>query len=130
MNKLILATVFATIVSSGAAFAGSKGAKAERVSQGAAEPADSTVPELSEIVVLCAQDEKKKFEKEWSRYVSKHDLKGVELQETIAWVSEEAATRRKKDRKKEQGGKEDQAWLEERRRLMSEIADRALNPAR
>lgn len=132
MNKQFLTALAAVFLLSQPAVAKAKTDKTDKAALSvatAAEPIESVVPELSEIVVLCAQDEKKKFEKEWSKYVSEHDLKGVKLKETIAWVSEEAATQRKKTRKK--GNKEeDEAWLEERRRLMSEIADKALNPAR
>ena len=40
-----------------------------------AKTVESVVPELSKIVVLCAQEEKKEFEKEWAKYVKQHDLK-------------------------------------------------------
>jgi hypothetical protein len=85
----------------------------------------SAGPELSEIVDLCAKDEEKKFEKEWSKYVIENDLKGTELQETIDWVSDEAANQRKNN--KQINGKESDSedWKEERQKLMNELARRA-----
>ena len=86
---------------------------------------ESAGPELSEIVDLCAKDEAKKFGKEWSKYVIENDLKGTELQETINWVSDEAAIQRKNN--KQINGKESdsEAWKEERQKLMNELARRA-----
>ena len=89
------------------------------------ETTDSTMPELSEIVVLCATDEKKKFEKEWGKYVAKNELKGEQLEKTIREVSDRAEAYREK----EFAGKEkNAAWKEERRRLMSEVAEKVLAP--
>ena len=52
-----------------------------------AEPVESVVLELAGIVVLCAKEEKEKFEKEWARYVKHHALKG------IYWMWERAPAR-------------------------------------
>jgi len=86
---------------------------------------ESVVPELADIVVLCATDEDKKFAKEWSIYVARKDLKGTELQKTINWVSNEAAIQRKKNRHKNGNESDDQAWKAERQKLMDEIARQA-----
>ena len=91
---------------------------------------ESVVPELSEIVVLCAKDEEAKFKKEWGKYVAHNDLKGAELQETISWVSDEAAIQRHKNKRMHGDESNDKAWKAERQKLMSEIAERALNPLR
>jgi hypothetical protein len=91
---------------------------------------ESGAPELSKIVVLCATDEKEKFEKEWSKYVAQNDLEGAELQKTISWVSDEAAMQRKKNNHIQGDESNDEAWKAERQKLMSEIARRALNPLR
>ena len=91
---------------------------------------DSVVPELSKIVVLCAADEEEKFKKEWGKYVAHNDLKGAELQETIAWVSDEAAIQRKKNKHTDREDSDDKAWKAERQKMMSEIARRAMNPLR
>jgi len=86
---------------------------------------ESVAPELANIVVLCAEEEEKRFEKEWSRYVAHKDLKGAELQKTINWVSDEAVVQRKKNRQKNGGDSDDKAWKEERQKLMDELARRA-----
>ena len=91
---------------------------------------ESVVPELSEIVVLCATDKEKKFEKEWGKYVAHNDLKGAELQETITWVSDEAVIQRHKNKRMHGDESNDEAWKAERQKLMSDIAERALNPLR
>lgn len=91
---------------------------------------ESVVPELSEIVVLCATDKEEKFKKEWGKYVAQNDLKGAELQETISWVSDEAAIQRHKNKRMYGDESNDEAWKAERQRMMSEIAERALNPLR
>lgn len=91
---------------------------------------DSVQPELSKIVVLCATEQEAQFEKEWRQYVNKKGLKGAELKETIAWVSEEAAAQRKKERAKDEPEAADEEWIEKRRQLMTEVAEKALNPAR
>ena len=91
---------------------------------------ESVVPELSEIVVLCAKDEEAKFKKEWGKYVAHNDLKGAELQETISWVSDEAVIQRHKNKRMHGDESNDEAWKAERQKLMSEIAERALNPLR
>ena len=91
---------------------------------------ESVVPELSEIVVLCAKDEEAKFKKEWGKYVAHNDLKGAELQETITWVSDEAVIQRHKNKRMHGDESNDEAWKAERQKLMSEIAERALNPLR
>ena len=90
---------------------------------------ESVSPELANIVVLCAHEEKKKFEKEWQRYVGKHHLKGEELDKTIAWVSDEAIKQRRKTMP-DQTEEQQEAWLKERRKFMSDAARRAMNPAR
>ena len=81
---------------------------------------DSGRPELSEIVDLCAKDEKKKFENKWSNYVIENNLKGTELQETIKRVSDEAAIQRMNGNESDS-----EAWKEEQRKLMNELARRA-----
>ncbi len=91
---------------------------------------ESVVPELSKIVVLCATEDEKKFEKEWSKYVAHNDLKGAKLQETIAWVSDEAAIQRHRNKRVHGDESNDEAWKAERQRMMSEIAERAMNPLR
>ncbi len=91
---------------------------------------ESVVPELSKIVVLCATEDEKKFEKEWSKYVAHNDLKGTKLQETIAWVSDEAAIQRHRNKRMHGDESNDDAWKAERQRMMSEIAERAMNPLR
>ena len=88
--------------------------------------ADESEPaELNELVVLCAEEEEKKFEIEWSRYVVKNELKGKELQETINWVSDEAASQRKNSEQDQTDVKDDEAWKKERQKLMNELARRA-----
>ena len=86
---------------------------------------ESARSELSEIVDLCAKDKEKKFKTEWSKYVIENDLKGKELQETIHWISDEAAIQRKNN--KQMNGKESnsEAWKKERQKLMNELARRA-----
>jgi hypothetical protein len=91
---------------------------------------ESVVPELSEIVVLCAKDEEAKFKKEWGKYVAQNDLKGAELQKTITWVSDEAAIQRHKNKRMHGDESNDAAWKAERQKMMSEIAERAMNPLR
>ena len=91
---------------------------------------ESVVPELSKIVVLCATEDEKKFEKEWGKYVAHNDLKGAKLQETITWVSDEAAIQRHRNKRKDGDESNDEAWKAERQRMMSEIAERAMNPLR
>lgn len=95
-----------------------------------ASTAESVRPELSRIVVLCATEQEEQFEKEWRQYVNKKGLKGAELKETIAWVSDEAAAQRKKERATDKTEPVDEEWLEKRRQLMTEVAEKALNPAR
>jgi hypothetical protein len=94
------------------------------------ETTEPVTPELAGIVVLCAHDEKEKFEKEWSRYVQEHELKGAELQKTIRKVSDEAVAYRARERllveEKEQ--QEEEAWKAEKRRQMQEAARKVLNP--
>jgi TolA-binding protein len=92
--------------------------------------AETAVPELSKIVVLCATEEEEKFEKEWSKYVAQNDLKGAELQKTITWVSDEAAMQRQQNMRVNDDESDDKAWKAERQKMMSEIARRAMNPLR
>jgi hypothetical protein len=91
-----------------------------------AEPVDSVVPELSKIVVLCATEKKKEFEKEWGEYVTHHDLKGAELQKTIREVSDQADAYRAREHKAEYKMAEAVAWKAERRKTMREIAERSI----
>ena len=86
---------------------------------------ESGSSELNELVALCAEEEEKKFEIEWSRYVVKNELKGKELQKTINWVSDEAASQRKISEHDKTGHKDDEAWKKERQKLMNEYARRA-----
>jgi hypothetical protein len=87
---------------------------------------ESVVPELSEIVVLCATEKEKKFKKEWSNYVAYNDLKGDKLQETITWVSDEAASQRKHTKRMLGEESDDEAWKAEREKLMNDIARQAM----
>jgi ribonucleotide reductase beta subunit family protein with ferritin-like domain len=128
MKKRFILVTIALILVAGLVVAGEKN-KPDRISAGE-NTTESAVPELSKIVVLCATDEKEKFEKEWGKYVAQNDLKGAELQETITWVSDEAAMQRKQNKRMRGDESNDQAWKAERQKLMSEIARRALNPLR
>jgi Skp family chaperone for outer membrane proteins len=87
--------------------------------------AKSDTPELSKIVDLCATEKEEKFEKEWSKYVAHNDLKDAELQKTIKWVSDEAATQRKKNQHGDGDESDEEAWKAKRQRLMEEYARRA-----
>jgi hypothetical protein len=91
---------------------------------------ESVVPELAKIVVLCAADEEENFKQEWGRYVAHHELRGAELQKTISWVSDEAAMHRSMKMQVDDDKGRDRTWKEERRKMMSEIARRAMNPLR
>ncbi len=93
MKTRLILVIIAFIFVAGSANAGDKN-KAVSISAGE-NTAESVVPELSKIVVLCATEKEKQFKKEWSNYVAYNDLKGDKLQETITWVSDEAATQRK-----------------------------------
>ena len=126
-TRFILVTI-ALILVAGLVVAAEK-SKPDRISAGEAAT-ESAVPELSKIVVLCATDEEEKFEKEWSKYVAQNDLKGADLQKTITWVSDEAAIQRHKNKRMHGDESNDKAWIAERQRMMSEIAERALNPLR
>jgi hypothetical protein len=122
-TRFILMTIALFLVS-GSIVAGEK-SKPDRISSGESTT-ESVVPELADIVVLCATEEEEKFEKEWSRYVAQYDLKGVELQKTIIWVSDEAAIQRKKNRHRNGNESDDKAWKAERKNLMEELARRAM----
>ena len=122
-TRFILMTITLFLVS-GSIVAGEK-SKSGRISSGESTT-ESVVPELADIVVLCATEEEEKFEKEWSRYVAQYDLKGVELQKTIIWVSDEAAIQRKKNRHRDGNESDDKAWKAERKNLMEELARRAM----
>ncbi len=87
-----------------------------------AEPVESVVLELAGIVVLCAKEEKEKFEKEWARYVKHHALKGKALQKTIKDVSDQAAAQRDSE-------SDDAKWIAERRKLMNDVARQILGPS-
>ena len=128
MKIRFILVVIALILVAGFVVAGEKN-KPAQISAGE-NTTESVVPELSKIVVLCATDEKEKFEKEWSKYVAQNKLEGADLQKTISWVSDEAAMHRKKNKHMHDDENNDQAWKEERQKLMSEIARRALNPLR
>ena len=95
-----------------------------------AEPVESVVPELASIVVLCATEKKKEFEKEWGQYVAHHELKGAALQKTIREVSNQADVYRAKEHKAEYKLAEAAAWKAERRKTMREIAERSIITAR
>ena len=128
MKKRFLLVTVALILVAGFVVAAEKN---KPVHASAGENATETsVPELSKIVVLCATDEEEKFEKEWSKYVAQNDLKGAELQKTITWVSDEAAMQRKQNMRVNDGKSNDKAWKAERQKMMSEIARRAMNPLR
>lgn len=109
--------------------AGVKAGKAAMSLKAKTATRDSVAPELSKIVVLCANEQEEQFEKEWKQYVDEHELKGPELSETIAWVSKEAASQRKKDGRIA-SEKDEEAWARKRSEFMRQVADRALNPAR
>lgn len=122
-SRFILVTIalFFAASSTGA------GEKNKTLSISASEStANSVVPELSEIVVLCATEKEKKFKKEWSRYVAHNDLKGTKLQETISWVRDEAASQRKDIRHIKGEEYDDEAWKAEREKLMNELARQAM----
>jgi hypothetical protein len=126
-TRFILVTI-ALLLVAGPVVAAEK-SKPDRISAGE-NATESAVPELSKIVVLCATDEEEKFVKEWGKYVAQNDLEGAELQETITWVSNEAAMQRKENRRMHGDESNDKNWKAERQKLMSEIARRALNPLR
>jgi hypothetical protein len=89
---------------------------------------ESVTPELTKIVVLCAADEKEKFEEAWRKYVSQNGLKGAKLKRTINWVGEEATIQRKKNRQMTGEEIDDQAWKAERKKLMDELARQVMLP--
>lgn len=93
------------------------------------EPVDSAIPELAGIVVLCAREEKEKFEKEWGKYVKHHKLEGRELQKTIQEVSDKAAKQRKSEWAEGKGGSDEAKWKAERRKIMSEVAKQMFGPS-
>jgi hypothetical protein len=126
MKTSIIAIAISALLLTGSALAGEI-KTARLASAKPADPVESVAPELSKIVVLCAQEKDQQFKKAWREYVDENDLNGPKLKETIAWVSEEAASQRKAAGL---STKDEKAWAEERRKLMSEIADRALSPAR
>ena len=109
--------------------AGAAASKATMSLKAGTATRDSVTPELSRIVVLCANEQEDRFEKEWKQYVDKHGLEGPELSETIAWVSKEAAHQRKSVGKLK-SDKDEEAWARKRSEFMRQVADRALNPAR
>lgn len=109
--------------------AGAKASKASMSLKAKTTTRDSVAPELSKIVVLCANEQEEQFEKEWKQYVDKHELQGPELSETIAWVSKEAAHQRKTEGKLK-SDKDEKAWALKRSEFMRQVADKALNPAR
>jgi hypothetical protein len=94
-----------------------------------AEPGESVVPELSEIVVLCAQDEKKKFEGEWARYVKHHKLEGKALEDTIKDVSDKASWHRGKEKLAMRDAKKEAQWKAGRQELMNEVARKLFEPS-
>jgi len=109
---------------------GVKKAASMRVA-GEPQATESVVPELAKIVVLCAQEEEEeKFKEEWGKYVNKHDLKGTELESTINEVSDRAEIYREEELALKKDDEESKAWKAERRRIMNEVVEKALNPAR
>ena len=122
-TRLILVTIAFIFVADSAISAEKN--KAVSISAGE-NTAESVVPELSEIVVLCATEKEKQFKKEWSRYVAHNDLKGNKLQETITWVSDEAASQRKHTKRMLGEENDEEAWKAEREKLMKEIARQAM----
>ena len=122
MKKTVFLMFFTSFLVAGLAYGGG-GTRAE---------ADAR--ELDKVVVLCASDEKAKFEKAWGNYIADHDLKGEELKTTINEVSDRAELYRNRERilAEDASGQaeDDSAWKAERREFMSEVARRALNPAR
>ena len=123
MKRTFILIVFVSFLAAGLAYAG-----------GGETSAESSAPELDKVVVLCASDEKEKFEKAWGSYIADHDLKGDELQKTINEVSDRAELYRNRERILAEDAtghqEDDSAWKAERREFMSEVARRALNPAR
>ena len=103
------------------------------------EPVESVVPELAKIVVLCAQEEKKEFEREWGKYVKHHDLKGRDLQKAIKDVSDRAATHRDKEWGESTASMNKMAaskheakeakWKAERQKIMNEVARQIFEPS-
>ena len=83
---------------------------------------------LSEIVDLCAKEQEEKFQKKWRTYVTQNGLKGAELEDTIDWVSSEAALQRESHKGTNGDKKADEAWKAKRKKLMAEIARKAMNP--
>ena len=122
-TSLILMTI-ALIFAVGSTVAGEK-SRVVSISTGE-NTADSVVPELAEIVVLCATEKEKKFKKEWSRYVAYNDLEGDKLQETISWVSDEAASQRKHTKRMLGEESDEEAGKAERQKLMNELARQAM----
>ncbi len=92
------------------------------------ETSKAAATELSEIADLCAEEKEEKFEKKWTTYVAQNDLKGTELVDTIDWVSSEAASRRDSHNGKNGSKKDLEAWKAKRKKLMEEIARKAMNP--
>ena len=123
MKKRFILVTIALILVAGPIVAGEKN-KSDRISPGKSTT-ESVVPELANIVDLCATDEEEKFKKEWSRYVSQNDLKGAELKKTINWVSDEASIQRKKNKHMNDDESDDKAWKAERQKLMEELARQA-----
>ena len=124
MKTRLILVIIALIFVAGSANAGDKN-KAVSISAGE-NTAESVVPELSKIVVLCATEKEKQFKKEWSNYVAYNDLKGDKLQETITWVSDEAATQRKHTKHMLGEENDEEAWKAEREKLMNELARQAM----
>ncbi len=124
MKTRLILVIIAFIFVAGSANAGDKN-KAVSISAGE-NTAESVVPELSKIVVLCATEKEKQFKKEWSNYVAYNDLKGDKLQETITWVSDEAATQRKHTKRMLGEENDEEVWKAEREKLMNELARQAM----
>jgi len=122
MKKTVFLIVFASFLVAGLAYGGG----------GTRTEADAR--ELDKVVVLCASEEKAKFEKAWGSYIADHDLKGADLQDTINEVSDRAELYRNRERILADGAtgqaEDASAWKAERREFMNEVARRAFNPAR
>jgi len=99
----------------------------ERLATGL-DASKAATTELSEIVDLCAEEKEEKFQDKWSTYVAQNDLKGNQLQDTIDWVSSEAAIQRESHNGKHGNKKDLEAWKAKRKKLMAEIARKAMNP--
>ena len=89
-------------------------------------PTQSAIPELSSIVVLCANDSQSSyFRREWGAYVGANNLKGVNLEQTISYVIDEARAQRALKYRVSRGSSEDRDWERSTRKTMNSAARRA-----